>query len=237
MAKREKEGEMNEGAEGGWVESGMNEQRYSETPSRGLIQRCSHIPCEQPCSELGTGAIAAGSPGAALSPGSPCQSCLSPSPGAAPHPWSWNWSGLVAARPRQPRPGWDRQGDFGIQQPRAPLVTFVPGFVQHKTLRWCQRMHPSLRAGLIPWDSPVGVLLLRAHPGGCAQGWQPLHTPASPWARRQACRARCSNATTSPSGSGVAEVAKGFAPRPCPNLSMALGCLCGHPEWAGEPWP
>lgn len=38
MAKREKEGEMNEGAEGGWVESGMNEQRYSETPSRGLIQ-------------------------------------------------------------------------------------------------------------------------------------------------------------------------------------------------------
>lgn len=30
VAKREKEGEMNEG---GWVESGMNEQGYSGTPS------------------------------------------------------------------------------------------------------------------------------------------------------------------------------------------------------------
>lgn len=82
MAKREKEGEMNEeGAEGGWVESGMNEQRYSGIPSRGLIQRRSHIPSEQPCSQLGTGAIPAGSPGAVLSPGSPCQSCLSSTQG------------------------------------------------------------------------------------------------------------------------------------------------------------
>lgn len=52
MAKREKEGEMNEeGAEGGWAESGMNEQGYSGTPSRGSdpeVQLSSHIPSVQP---------------------------------------------------------------------------------------------------------------------------------------------------------------------------------------------
>lgn len=88
MTKREKEGEMNEeGAEGGWLESGMNEQRYSGAASRGLIQRLSHIPSEQPlpCSELGTRAIPAKSPGAVLSPSSPCQGSM---PGAGAHPWA-----------------------------------------------------------------------------------------------------------------------------------------------------
>lgn len=65
MAKREKEGEMNEeGAEGGWTESGMNEQGYSGTPSRESDPRCSSaltspLSSLPPCSELGTRAVPA----------------------------------------------------------------------------------------------------------------------------------------------------------------------------------
>lgn len=100
----------------------------------------------------------------------------------------------MAARARQPRPGRGRQWDFGIQEPRAPSVTFVLGFVQHRTLCWSRagregRMHPSACAGLIPLDIPVGALLFRGAWGSVPRAGSPSTSPACPWARRQACRA------------------------------------------------
>lgn len=102
-------------------------------------------------------------------------------------------------------------------------------------------MHPSVCAGLIPWGTPVGVLLLRGHLGGCAQGWQPLHKPCLPVGSQTGLQGKlqqCHHLTQCQRRDGAGQSLLSTAvPQLYPDLCTALGCLCGQPEWVGEPWP